>query len=253
MNELRSGILNKSPLADSLAHKAEALGRSGVYKDAMQRKHAAQEFASFLYLEVLKAMRATLPKDGVFESDSLSRDIYTSMFDVEVARILAKRDAEGFTRSVERTIEKMLPTSRMEGSAGTPLEGVISSSFGMRQDPINGQTSFHGGVDIAAIAGAEIKAVLGGKVVLSGKVNGYGNLVDIDHGAGLVTRYAHNVANLVAEGEQIKAGQVIAMVGSTGRASGAHVHFEMRQNGNPVDPKLLIGFTVKGTKMSVIV
>jgi murein DD-endopeptidase MepM/ murein hydrolase activator NlpD len=253
MNELRPVILENSTLEDAFAHKAKAFGRSDFYKDAIERKHAAQEFASFLYLEVLKAMRVTLPKDSMFETDSLSRDIYTSMFDVEVARILAKRDGEGFTRSVERTIEKMVSTRRIEGFADAPVEGVVSSSFGIRQDPIDGRGSFHRGVDIAAAAGTQIKAVSDGRVIFSGKVNGYGNLVDIDHGAGLVTRYAHNAANLVVAGEEIKAGRVIAIVGNTGRANGPHVHLEVRQNDKPVDPEFLIGPKVKGGKMSVTI
>lgn len=253
MNEFKLDILSKSPLQDTLAQKAEALARGGGAKDVIERKRAAQEFASFLYLEVLKAMRATLPKDGLFETDSLSRDIYSSMFDTEVARVLAKRDSEGFTRTVERAIEKITPMPHAVGPIGVPVAGTVSSSFGMRHDPIHGKKGFHGGVDIAAPAGAEIKAASGGKATFSGTRAGYGNIVEIDHGGGMVTRYAHNSANLVVAGEQIKAGQVIAIVGRTGRASGTHLHFEVRQDGRPVDPASLIGAAGKGSKLSAIV
>jgi murein DD-endopeptidase MepM/ murein hydrolase activator NlpD len=253
MNEFTLGNLGKAPLHDSLAQKAEALARGAAGKDALERKHAAQEFASFLYLEVLKAMRATLPKDGLFENDTLSRDIYTSMFDTEMARVLAKRDATGFTKTVERAIDTIAPKPRANATKGGAVGGVVSSGFGARHDPIHGRNHFHGGVDIAAPAGAEVKAPASGKVTFSGLAKGYGNLVQIDHGDGMVTRYAHNAANLVAAGDEVKAGQIIAIVGSTGRATGAHLHFEVRQGGKPVDPSAMVGGTLKGTKVSSIV
>jgi len=253
MNEHTLENIGKMPLQNSLAQKAEALARGAAGKDALERKHAAQEFASFLYLEVLKAMRATLPKDGLFENESLSRDIYSSMFDTEAARVLAKRDTTGFTKTVEHAIEKMAPEPRSQSAQSAPLNGVVSSTFGMRHDPITGGKRFHGGVDIAAPAGTEVKAPGGGKVTFSGTAKGYGNLVEIDHGDGTVSRYGHNAVNLVAAGDEVKAGQAIAIVGSTGRATGAHLHFEVRQGGRPIDPSVMIGAAVKGTKISSII
>lgn len=190
MNESNPGITSKSVLQNTIAQKAEALVRGGAAMDAMERKRAAQEFASFLYLEVLKAMRATLPKEGLFENDSLSRDIYTSMFDTEVARVMAKRDTEGFTRTVERAIEKMVPIPSAEGAVDAPVEGVISSSFAMRHDPVHGQKGFHAGVDIATSARGDVEAASGGKATFSRPLKGYGNRVEIDHGGGVVTGYA---------------------------------------------------------------
>jgi murein DD-endopeptidase MepM/ murein hydrolase activator NlpD len=253
MNDFTLGNLVNTPLENSLAQKAEALARGAAGKDALDRKRAAQEFASFLYLEVLKAMRATLPKDGLFDNDSLSRDIYTSMFDTEAARVLAKKDTTGFVKTVEQAIEKMTPKPRAENGESAPVKGVVSSSFGKRDDPINGSKQFHSGVDIAAPAGSAVKAPCGGKVTFSGPAAGYGNLVEIDHGAGTVTRYAHNAVNLVAVGDEVKAGQVIAVVGNTGRATGAHVHFELRRGGKALDPSLMIGSVAKGTKVRSIV
>ena len=186
MNEFTLRNLGKAPLHDSLAQKAEALARGAAGKDALERKRAAQEFASFLYLEVLKAMRATLPKDGLFENDTLSRDIYTSMFDTEMARVLAKRDATGFTKTIERAIDTIAPKPRANATKGGAVSGVVSSGFGARHDPIHGRKHFHSGVDIAAPAGAEVKAPASGKVTFSGLAKGYGNLVQIDHGDGMV-------------------------------------------------------------------
>ena len=252
MNEFMSRNLGQLPAQNSLSQKAEALVRGAAGKDALERKRAAEEFSSFLYLEILKAMRATLPKDGLFENDSLSRDIYASMFDTEVARVLAKRDATGFTKTVERAIETMAPKPPTPDPGSAPVKGVVSSSFGMRHDPIDGGQRFHHGVDIAAPAGAEVKAPSGGKVTFSGPAKGYGNLIEIDHGGGLVTRYGHNAKNLVAVGDEVKPGQAIATVGSTGRATGTHLHFEVRQQGKPVDPSVMIGGIVKGSKVSSI-
>ena len=253
MNEFKFDHLSKTSLPNSFAQKAEVLAHNAAKKHGIERKLAAQEFASFLYLEVLKAMRATLPKDGLFETDSLSRDIYATMFDTEVARVLAKRDSEGFTRTVERAIENMSPIARTQYPVGAPVGGIVSSSFGTRHDPFYNKMDFHAGVDIAAPAGSEIKAALAGKVTFSGTAVGYGNMVEIDHGIGMVTRYAHNASNLVTAGEQIKAGQVIAVVGRTGRATGTHLHFEVRQRGKPVDPAPFIGAMGKGSKISALV
>jgi murein DD-endopeptidase MepM/ murein hydrolase activator NlpD len=253
MNEYLLGNMGKLAPQSPLADKAEALVRGAAGKDDLERQRAAQEFASFFYLEILKAMRATLPKDGLFDNESLSRDIYSSMFDSEVARLLARRDATGFTKTVERAIEKMAPEPGSQSSRGSPVAGVVSSNFGMRHDPMTGEERFHGGVDIAALAGTEVKAPSGGKVTFSGMAKGYGNLVEIDHGDGTISRYGHNAVNLVAVGTEVKAGQAIALVGSTGRATGAHVHFEVRQGGKPIDPSIMIGAAVKGTKLSSII
>jgi murein DD-endopeptidase MepM/ murein hydrolase activator NlpD len=253
VKEYPMSSIGSLPQQNSLAQKAESLARSAAGKDAMERQRAAQEFASFLYLEVLKAMRSTLPKGGLFENESLSQDIYSSMFDSEIARVLARRDATGFTQTVERAIEKLTPAGQPPSARGAPVEGVVSSSFGLRHHPISGDKHFHGGVDIAAAAGTEIKAAGPGKVTFSGMAKGYGNLVEIDHGDGTVSRYGHNSANLVAVGDEVHVGQAIATVGSTGRATGPHVHFEVRQGGKPVDPSIMIGATAKGTRISSVI
>ncbi len=244
--------LGKSALADALAEKAQGLKQQAAGADARQRQKLAQEFASFLYLEVLKAMRATLPQDGFVEGESLSRDIYTSMMDAEVARAMARRDATGFSKTVEKSLERV-PAPNRAAPAPAPNPGVVSSSFGPRTDPLDGAREFHKGVDIAAPAGTPVKAAAPGKVIASGWVNGYGNMVEVDHGGGLVTRYAHNERNLVAVGETIQAGQPIALVGSTGRSTGAHVHFEVRRLGKPVDPAELVGNLAKGARVRSVV
>ena len=120
---------------------------------------------------------------------------------------------------------------------GRPVKsGWISSYFGRRADPFTGKSTSHRGVDFAGKAGGDVIAVAAGVVTYSGPRQGYGNMVEINHGNGYVTRYAHNERNLVAPGDQIQPGQVIALIGSTGRATGPNLHFEVWHQGRPVDP-----------------
>ena len=121
--------------------------------------------------------------------------------------------------------------------SGRPAEkGWVSSHFGQRTDPFSGQLAMHDGIDFAGKEGANIIAVAGGIVTWTGTRTGYGEMVEISHGDGFVTRYAHNKENLVAPGDYVKKGQTIALMGSSGRSTGAHVHYEVYKHGRPVDP-----------------
>ena len=113
-----------------------------------------------------------------------------------------------------------------------PAAGFVSSPYGLR---FNG-TEFHQGIDIAADMGAPIVATADGVVTAAGWNGGYGNMVDVDHGGGIVTRYGHASALAVTVGQQVRRGEVIAYVGSTGRSTGPHVHYEVRVDGQPVNP-----------------
>lgn len=125
--------------------------------------------------------------------------------------------------------------------AGRPVnKGWMSSRFGRRTDPFTGKVAFHSGVDFSAKEGTEIIAVAAGVVTRSVKDRGYGNMVEINHGNGYVTRYAHNSSNLVKVGDVVKKGQIIALVGSTGRSTGPHVHFEVYKHGRAIDPAAYI-------------
>lgn len=120
---------------------------------------------------------------------------------------------------------------------GRPVTaGYISSRFGSRTDPFTGRAAFHKGVDFAGREGAEVVAVASGVVVWSGSRYGFGEMVEINHGNGYLTRYAHNADNLVTVGDTVKRGQLIAMMGATGRATGPNLHFEVLRNGSVVDP-----------------
>lgn len=118
-----------------------------------------------------------------------------------------------------------------------PTTGVITSDFGIRVDPVYGGQSYHEGIDIADDYGTQVVATAAGTVTFAGPTDGgYGNLVEIDHGNGIVTRYGHNSVVLVSPGQQVRQGDVISLMGSTGKSTGSHLHYEVDVNGTPVDP-----------------
>ena len=125
---------------------------------------------------------------------------------------------------------------------GRPVaHGFISSYFGERSDPFDGRDAFHKGVDFAGAQGSNVTAVAAGVVTWAGERSGYGKLIEINHGVGFVTRYAHNERTLVTVGQTVKRGEPVALMGSTGRSTGPHVHFEVLRNGRQVDPLSFIG------------
>ncbi|MFZ5491994.1 MAG: M23 family metallopeptidase [Pseudomonadota bacterium] len=154
-------------------------------------------------------------------------------------------ELDGLSRRLDRRAAQFAVLDRVI-SAGiiergpllaTPVRGAqLSSPFGSRADPFSGERDFHTGIDFRAPPGAPIRAVAGGDVVRAGWEHGYGNVVEIDHGNGFRTRYAHNQANLVKTGQTVKRTQLIARVGRTGHATGSHVHVEVLHKGRLVDP-----------------
>jgi len=125
---------------------------------------------------------------------------------------------------------------------GRPVaKGFISSYFGERADPFDGLEAFHKGVDFAGSVGSPVTAVAAGVVTWAGEHAGYGKLVEINHGDGFTTRYGHNERTLVSVGQTVKRGESVALMGSTGRSTGPHVHFEVLRNGRQVDPLSFIG------------
>ena len=124
---------------------------------------------------------------------------------------------------------------------GMPVAtGWMSSLFGWRADPITGKREFHEGIDFASKENTQVLAVASGIVTWAGGSLGYGNMLEISHGNGYLTRYAHNKKILVAVGDKVEKGQPVAIMGSTGRSTGTHVHFEVVRNGVPVNPKKYI-------------
>ncbi len=126
--------------------------------------------------------------------------------------------------------------SLMAGTVAWPVSGPITSGFGWRVDPFIHRRALHTGIDIAAPMGAPVEAAESGTVLYVGWMTGYGNMVVLDNGNGVSTVYAHLSASLVHVGEHVTRGQVIARVGMTGWATGPHLHFEVREDGQPIDP-----------------
>lgn len=152
--------------------------------------------------------------------------------------VLASR-LEGQARQLD-VLENLLLDRDVDTSlrpAGLPVRaGYASSSFGMRTDPFTSKREFHRGMDFSGPLGSDILAVADGVVAFSGRHPSYGNMVDIDHGNGYMTRYAHSQKTLVEPGQRVRAGDVIALMGRSGRATGVHVHFEVWVNDRPVNP-----------------
>jgi murein DD-endopeptidase MepM/ murein hydrolase activator NlpD len=141
-------------------------------------------------------------------------------------------------------LETILMSSHMNEEVfpeGRPIKrGWVSSYYGMRTNPFTGKLQFHKGMDFAAKSGSEVLAVAGGVVTWSSRRYGYGNLVEINHGNGYITRYGHNKENLVQVGDTVKKGQAISLMGSTGRSTGPHVHFEVLKNGRQINPQRFV-------------
>lgn len=156
----------------------------------------------------------------------------------QVTALLKERQAARAAAAAAAAAEQAQSYTWVQGSGqlGWPASGEITSPFGYRTHPIWGTTIYHAGIDIGVDEGVPVHAADGGTVVWSGWMGGYGYAVVIDHGNGLSTLYGHNSELVVSEGEAVGKGQVIAYAGSTGNSTGPHVHFEVRVNGDPVDP-----------------
>ncbi len=145
-------------------------------------------------------------------------------------------------KSIMAALEQILDGLTLQDEvwpSGRPVHtGYISSEFGFRRDPFNGLPRMHKGIDFAGPVGTEVFAVGGGVVAFAGNRNdGYGNVVEIDHGDGLTSRYGHLSAIKAAEGEVVKKGDLVAYVGNTGRSTGPHLHLEVIKNGEQVNPR----------------
>jgi murein DD-endopeptidase MepM/ murein hydrolase activator NlpD len=197
-----------------------------------------------MFMEVmLKSMEDSVDaEDGLF-GNSASSDIYRGMLREHLAATMTTQMKTPLEGQLDKALNKSaaahagetdstesepdLPASDLPVS-GLPVSGVISSPEGWRRDPINGETRYHAGTDIAAPAGTPIRAVAEGRVIESGVQGGYGNTVVIQAEDGRKMLYAHNKQNFVQTGDWVSRGDEIAEVGSTGRATGPHVHYEVK-------------------------
>lgn len=196
--------------------------------------------------------RAGQLQDGEFDFDQPVptggpgpvRDMPRNELDRELTSLEREYGAAGQQLSV---MEALLFNRELDRNAVPSRDPIansyITSGFGGRADPIVGGHQFHKGIDFKASVGDPVLAVADGVVSFSGVRSGYGNVLEIDHGNGYVTRYAHNSRLMGRVGDLVRAGQQIAKAGSTGRSTGAHVHFEVWENGRVVNPRKFLGAT----------
>jgi murein DD-endopeptidase MepM/ murein hydrolase activator NlpD len=159
----------------------------------------------------------------------------------ELVELLEVLETQVNDRERQLSALEMLLASRELGMrmlpGGLPLiGGWISSNFGYRTDPFTGHGAFHAGVDFAGAPGSRVITVGPGVVTFAGYKQGYGNVVEVTHPTGDMTRYGHNSRNLVRTGQTVQKGDPIAVIGSTGRSTGTHVHFEVLKNGKAINP-----------------
>lgn len=242
----------------------------GPRESQKELKAAAAEFESLFINQMLKNMRDTVVKSELFHGGN-AEEIYTSMLDTELSKSMANSGGIGladmllrqFSGAGNEAASEPVGAKAANKSSGVeapaapavsapveeqkglsfPLRELkrISSGFGPRKDPFTGKSRFHHGLDIAAEKGTPVFAAAPGKVVFSGPKGGYGNLIEVLHEDGVVTRYGHNAENLVKEGDIVGPSEPIARVGSTGRSTGPHLHFEILKDGKALDPDTFYG------------
>ena len=247
----------------------------------------AAQFESMLMLEMIKQMRRSLLDDGEQEA-GLGNETYSSTIDSELAQHLARagglglqptmleawdrqtatgsvaaatpRSAPGVSAapaavappavSVVRRSSAVLATAPDGGVHAPSLEMAarVSSGYGWRADPIKGTGKFHGGIDLAASYGTDVPAAAEGTVAVADEQGAYGLTVVVRHASGYETRYAHLSSLGVRPGDAVARGQMVGRVGSTGRSTGPHLHFEVTQAGRRVDPERFVSNLTSDTK-----
>ncbi|MBV5272298.1 MAG: M23 family metallopeptidase [Lamprocystis purpurea] len=174
--------------------------------------------------------------------EGLARDYTIKEIASELGSVVGLlKDRKRKLEILEEAIMERDITAKSVPSGWPVRAGYITSNYGFRIHPIKGRRLFHQGVDFAAPSGSPVVAVADGLVTFSGRRSGYGNMIELRHVDGYATRYAHNQANLVQEGQQVRQGQKIGAVGATGTATGPHVHFEVLKNGEHLNPIQFVG------------
>ncbi len=264
--------LREDPRTVKLATAIDTLGREIERQEAALARRQTDTSAQLsAYAAGLAEMKARLVRlDALGERITVMAGLDEGEFDFTQppamggpeeagVEVVNQSDVEQFYREIdaqlvdrERQLEllKIMMADRHFKQQSTPTgmpvaKGWISSGYGLRRDPFHGKKSWHKGIDIAGKEGSPVIAVAGGLVTRSETRPGYGELIEIDHGDDMVARYAHNKENLVKAGDLVKQGQVIARMGSTGRATGSHVHFELHKNGRHIDPASYIRRTIR--------
>ncbi len=218
---------------DALAERVGTLNAHLIRLDALGRRITDLANLNRGEFDFDKPPPAGGPEGGELQGGSVQVPELTSVLDALEAQLADRERQLAVLESLMSTRQlgqRILP-------GGWPvIGGWISSHFGYRADPFTGHGAFHAGVDFAAEPGSRVIATGPGVVTFAGYKNGYGNVVEITHPTGYMTRYGHNSRNLVREGDTVQKGQPIAVIGSTGRSTGTHVHFEVERDGNTLNP-----------------
>jgi murein DD-endopeptidase MepM/ murein hydrolase activator NlpD len=212
---------------------AQQLG--GLQAEAIRLKMLSQRLAEIAGFELSDFDLEFAPGMGGIEK---SGD-WLSNAEFEESLVRLSQDFANQQDTLTALQDYLITNENITGAipTGRPVdEGWISSFYGYRVDPFNGKKSFHDGIDFAGKTGSAVISVADGIVSWAGMRGGYGGLVEIDHGNGYVTRYAHNKSLEVSTGDRVNKGDVIALMGSTGRSTGPHVHFEVLRDGKSVNP-----------------
>ncbi|MGA4552724.1 M23 family metallopeptidase [Methylorubrum aminovorans] len=213
-----------SRLEDALQRVAEAQSRS-VAGIARQAARSAERFRDLIARTGLSPARFDAPPAGV---GGPLVPLGTDAFESALADARRQIDEETHLRRVAAALPFRQPL---------PGDLTFTSSFGARLDPFTRGYALHTGVDMRVETGTPVQATAAGRVTAAEYAGGYGNMVEVDHGRGLVTRYAHLSGTAVSVGQRVEAGTVVGFAGSTGRSTGSHLHYETRIDGEPVDPQ----------------
>jgi murein DD-endopeptidase MepM/ murein hydrolase activator NlpD len=219
---------------------SEILTRLKAEADELDRKRRNVEIQKneiALLTQQLQAQKAQYEAQAQTQEQLISR-LNADRQALEAAEAQLARDSENLTRLIQQRLAAQDGSIVVRGTGqfSYPSSGRITSPFGHRVHPILGYRRFHAGVDFGASHGSPIRAADSGVVIFAGWYGGYGRSVIVNHGGGLTTLYAHASRLYVSEGQTVQRGEAIAAIGSTGLSTGPHLHFEVRVNGNPVDP-----------------
>ena len=267
-------MASSTGIAQVVASAAAASELAATAAPAQQERlrALAAQFESMLLSQMLREMRASMfddSEDTGFSTGPLSDTLFT-----ELSLALSRAGGVGLGQAVMGPLERLADESNGAASVAAPIRGLadpavtvrsladargnageggrslsetglpvpgrVTSGYGWRQDPIDGGRAFHKGTDIALPIGHAVPAARPGQVAFAGELPGYGLTVVVQHDGEMATRYAHLSEATVRAGDVVGAGQVIAKSGASGRATGAHLHFEWLQNGLAVDPKAVI-------------
>lgn len=251
-SETATSALGYVPLTDTVADRADrlfshmTLSLKDIEQDQIDRIQRLTNGAA----QTAEEISGILERNGI-PLDAASDDTQGGIGGPYVApqSTASFNDSLNELDAALTRLEAMRDTAKRMPFANPAPGKDITSRFGNRPDPFLGGLAMHAGIDFRSPVGGEIKSTGAGKVIAAGPAGGYGNMVEIDHGYGLTTRYGHMSRVLVKVGDEVGSGDVIGLSGNTGRSTGPHLHYEVRRNGEAVDPMIFLNAGMKLTTL----